>query len=559
MKFSDIHIHAENTPADPKHLIENMKKAGMSYGCVFSNWPYEADNRIGTSFDERLSEVLSWTKGYEDTLFPVMWIHPYEENILENIQKAVDSGICAFKIICTDFYVYEDKSIEVLKKIAKLNKPVFFHSGILWDGKVSSNYNRPLNWEALLEIEGLRFSMGHCSWPWIDECIAMYGKFLNSLNMSDKCAEMFFDMTPGTPEIYRRELLEKLFTIGYDVEHNIMFGCDCSAHNYNSKWVSGWLETDKRIMDDLGVCKRVRENLYYNNLMRFLGKTEVRIDHLSPACDDANKWYCYNEETESIIKKWYNKLRISDEYKEEFENALYEIKISDTISIEDCYVNETDGKRNLLSFLYMCENLEEKYKQKGISEEVLLDTLSDIPIWLNTWSDIKGEMFLGETKWLSRHLSMKLFKLGRLQFCMGKSEYDIPEKNIEKNNNIIEIHIPQGEPLSIEKCKLSIQKAKDFFAKFFPDYKYKGFTCHSWLLDKSLSKYLGQDSNILKFQNMFTPVHNENSDAVLKYVFGWNANRRNINRFFVNSRFASAIKDAALNGAEFYETYGILD
>ena len=89
MKFSDIHIHAENTPADPKHLIENMKKAGMSYGCVFSNWPYEADNRIGTSFDERLSEVLSWTKGYEDTLFPVMWIHPYEENI-EITSKVVE-------------------------------------------------------------------------------------------------------------------------------------------------------------------------------------------------------------------------------------------------------------------------------------------------------------------------------------------------------------------------------------------------------------------------------------------------------------------------------------
>lgn len=28
---------------------------------------------------------------------------------------------------------------------------------------------------------------------------------------------MFLDLTPGTPEIYRRDLLTKLFTIGYDV------------------------------------------------------------------------------------------------------------------------------------------------------------------------------------------------------------------------------------------------------------------------------------------------------------------------------------------------------
>ena len=67
------------------------------------------------------------------------------------------------------------------KEIAKLNVPVIFHTGILWDGRVSSNYNRPLHWESLLPITNLRFSMGHCSWPWVDECIALYGKFLKSV------------------------------------------------------------------------------------------------------------------------------------------------------------------------------------------------------------------------------------------------------------------------------------------------------------------------------------------------------------------------------------------
>ena len=113
--------------------------------------------------------------------------------------------------------------------------------------------------------------MGHCSWPWTDECIAVYGKFLNAASRCNK-AEMFLDLTPGTPEIYRRDLLTKLFTIGYDVENNIFFGTDCDADAYNSSWSLKLYETDKKLLDELGVSRKVRENLYYNNTLRFLGK-----------------------------------------------------------------------------------------------------------------------------------------------------------------------------------------------------------------------------------------------------------------------------------------------
>lgn len=154
-----MHVHNFGGTPDPKSLLDKMNKAGVFGGCVFSDWPQNAD------FDTRLKDVLAWTAGYPDRLFAVMWIHPYEKDIFENIKKAVDSGIAAFKMICTDYYIYEDQPMQLLKEIAKLKKPVFFHSGILWDGEVSSNHNRPLNWEPLLKIEGLRFSMGHCSWP----------------------------------------------------------------------------------------------------------------------------------------------------------------------------------------------------------------------------------------------------------------------------------------------------------------------------------------------------------------------------------------------------------
>ncbi len=291
MKIIDCHTHAMNNPIDTQKLLLNLDKSGVWGTCIFSCDPIYTIKKLGISFEERLEEVLTWTNAAPERLFPVMWIHPDEEDLYANIQKAVDGGVVAFKMICSNYYVYEPKSMKLLSAIAEMGKPVFFHSGILWDGEVSSSYNRPLNWEHLLKIKKLRFSMGHCSWPWHDECIALYGKFLNGLTRADNSSEMFFDITPGTPRIYRRDLLTKLLTIGYDVPDNIFFGTDSMIDNYNNGgWVSSWIEFDNKIYDELNISERVRNKIYNENIMRFLGFTPKTFTHKLPAIDNANEW-----------------------------------------------------------------------------------------------------------------------------------------------------------------------------------------------------------------------------------------------------------------------------
>lgn len=558
MKIFDAHIHARSKKPDPQYMLSQMEKAGVYGGCVFSTRPLEFDPVIGLSFEERVSEVLAWSKGYEDRIFPILWIHPYEENIIEKLHIAVEKGICGFKIICGDFYIYEEQCIKVLTEIARLDKPVFFHSGILWDGKVSSEYNRPLNWEALLPIKGLRFSMGHCSWPWIDECIAMYGKFLNALLKGD-AAEMFFDLTPGTPEIYREELLTKLYTIGYDVGDNVMFGTDAHAHEYNTTWSTKWLGIDGRIMDKLGVSIENREKMYYKNLLRFLGKTEVNIEHISPEVDDSHTWTPVNPKVTEIIEKWYNTLGFSKKFDNEFKEALSAVKISDAITIEHYNTSEKDGKRNLLSFLFMCEALKKKYDEKGIPAEIFMDTVDNIVEWTETWSDVKKELYLGECAWLKRHFSMKLFKLGRLHYYMAEAECDVPEMGIHKGDNVIEVHIPTDGSFEKEECEKSINMAREFFAKYFPEYEYKYFTCHSWLLDDTLKEILKPTSNILAFQSRFIPVRADESDAILGYVFGWDMTRRKLVKAIASSSLAEKVKERILAGGKFYEVLGVFE
>ena len=557
MKIFDMHIHSRPGEPCPEKLISEMEAAGVYGGCVFSNHPIEGTESGGSDFDTRLRETLAWVKGYEDRLFPVIWIHPCEENIIENVRRAADAGIVAFKMICEDFYVYDEPCTTVLREIAKLGKPVIFHTGILWDGAVSSNYNRPLNWEHLLEIDGLRFSLGHCSWPWIDECVAMYGKFLNALK-DGKSAEMFFDTTPGTPEIYRKELFTKLYYAGYNAGDNIMFGTDSNANKYRAEWVSPWLDIDQKILDELGVSQENREKMYHDNLLRFLGKTDVTAEKEAPIPDNTHVWTPENPEAKAIVKKWYEKLGFPKIFDKEFYKALDTMKITDAMTLERYDKESEDGKKNLIYYLFFCEALSNKYRELGIPENILLDTLGDLVVWAKTWHCVKSSLHLGELNWLSRHLSAKLFKIGRLQFCLGTAEEDLEKFGVKIGDNVIEIHIQGEGKLDTEECKKSISEAKLFFAKYFPDYKYKVFTCHSWLIDEDLKEYLPETSNIIKFGNMFYRAKNYDSNALLRYIFRWDTNEINLKYAYSSSAFAEKIKAAVLKGKVFHETLGVI-
>ncbi|MCL6601289.1 MAG: acyltransferase domain-containing protein [Paenibacillus sp.] len=60
--------------------------------------------------------------------------------------------------------------------------------------------------------------------------------------------------------------------------------------------------------------------------------------------------------------------------------------------------------------------LTEWYQTRGLSQTILIDTLSDFRVWMEHHRMRYGEWGLSEVGWLIHHLSGKLFKLGRLQF-----------------------------------------------------------------------------------------------------------------------------------------------
>ena len=254
----------------------------------------------------------------------------------------------------------------------------------------------------------------------------------------------------------------------------------------------------------------------------------------------------------NIIKKWYDKLHFPTEYDEQFSLILENCDLGGVTVAEEYEYNEDTGK-NLCAYLYFCEAVSEKYKRHGISDEILLDTLSDIVVWTKIYYGMWGKVGFAEVSWIRRHLTFKLFKLGRLQFEITDAECDIDAFDTECGDPILAVHIPGVGPLSESD---SFNMAKEFFGSYFPAYSYKCFTCHSWLLDPTLKKYLRDGANILRFAELFTPVSSEKSDTLLKYIFRRDTTRESVANEEKKSGVAERIADAIANGEIFYEVLG---
>ncbi|MCK5804036.1 MAG: DUF5596 domain-containing protein, partial [Lentisphaeria bacterium] len=64
------------------------------------------------------------------------------------------------------------------------------------------------------------------------------------------------------------------------------------------------------------------------------------------------------------------------------------------------------------------------YRERGIPEDVLRETLNDMELWLREHRTRHGRWGFSEHKWMIQHFSANLFMLERLQFQPGAYRYD---------------------------------------------------------------------------------------------------------------------------------------
>lgn len=78
-------------------------------------------------------------------------------------------------------------------------------------------------------------------------------------------------------------------------------------------------------------------------------------------------------------------------------------------------------------------------------------------------------------------------------------KHSLWKKILEYGDPMLSIHIPADGPMTPENCLASMRDAASFFDTVYP-VNWKGFWCHSWLLDPFLQEILPATSNIVQFQ-----------------------------------------------------------
>ncbi len=189
-----------------------------------------------------------------------------------------------------------------------------------------------------------------------------------------------------------------------------------------------------------------------------------------------------------------------------------------------------------------------QYDSLGIDNSVFDDTIKDIQIWCEN-NNNEG---LKNYNWIKNHLKCELFKIGRLQYQI------YPCKNATLNyqklpfkfgDNLIYVHIPQGEKLVFEDCVDSLKQAKEFFATYFPDYDYKYFFTESWLLYSKNNEFMREDCNIIKFQSLFVNHYDFAYEGqTIERVFG--KKKLLVKNYPENSSLQKSLKNYILCGGK---------
>jgi hypothetical protein len=95
------------------------------------------------------------------------------------------------------------------------------------------------------------------------------------------------------------------------------------------------------------------------------------------------------------------------------------------------------------------------------------------------------------------------------------------DRVLSPGDPVLEAHIPEGEPMTPESCGDSLRQALEFFPAHFPERRFLGFGCQSWLLNPELAQLLPPTSNLTRFQRevYLYPIPSGGRDGAI-FIFG---------------------------------------
>ena len=171
---------------------------------------------------------------------------------------------------------------------------------------------------------------------------------------------------------------------------------------------------------------------------------------------------------------------------------------------------DKDNLKILTCMLKASADAYEIYQMKGISDEIYFATMKCYPRFMDEAHKRTGRLYFDRDWWTARQAGCHLFRIGALEY----------ERKQRENQLTISLHIPSDADFSPAAVEQSLEAAKEFFARHYPETKDAPFCCRSWLLDSQLKEMLGEDSNIISFQKRFALLDaGEGSTESIQWIF----------------------------------------
>lgn len=178
-----------------------------------------------------------------------------------------------------------------------------------------------------------------------------------------------------------------------------------------------------------------------------------------------------------------------------------------------------------------------EYRSKGVSERIIFDTFRDVSLRADFFYRKTGRTGISEEDviWFRHIMNVNIFKLGVLQFqpfqmlyldeeIMGEPYMifsRISRDILPEGAPVINCHIQRGTDLRAEAVGHSLKEAENFFAGYFPEIRFRGFLCYSWLLYPPMVERLPEDSNIRRFAGRFSVIGRcADAEQALENLFG---------------------------------------
>lgn len=225
----------------------------------------------------------------------------------------------------------------------------------------------------------------------------------------------------------------------------------------------------------------------------------------------------YPEEAKKAIIDCFDKLYTSEKAMAVIEKHLSSYKNGGTEQYTACHgemvtiayeLGTPWQTARLILDIFLSKILKEKYAERGIDEQIWIDTVSEFKYKLFEFYDTDHIWGCHVGTWWQYFFDMKIFGIGRFQYEITDFgyTYDDDEKNIHLTPDMkaVSVHIPGGGlPLTKDVREASYARAKEFFRDYFGEGP-SLFMCISWLIYPEHEHMLSPRSNIVDFMHDFT-------------------------------------------------------